>query len=314
MPNSSAHAQRFSVFNVLLLSVSIVINCIKTVPNVRSNALNTSSNSPVTTVTTAQIVATTATRVSTGATIANVSLLPATLSTNVTLLLKGLSTAATNVSISSTPTTFGSFLQQQTAHSHDAWEIADITINVYFLIEFILRVTFTPKRFDLCKSFLAWIDFIALVTFIPVVNKHYMNESVILFFTPFQLFRVIRILRVTKLLPGFNITEIIMKDSCGYLEIFITWLLFATSIGAVLLYWCEGGRPGTEFTSLPQSQYWAIQTAVTLGYGDIVPSTAWGKLFAACFIIGFVPTIYLPALAILARFSQFYEFCKAISE
>ena len=250
-----------------LLSISIVINCIKTVPSDDQSASETKTTTKMIT-----------------------------------------SSMKLHVADQATES-----MLSRIAHSHDAWEIADITINVYFLIEFIIRVISAPKKLDFCKSLLAWIDFIALASFIPVVNKHYMDESVILFFTPFQLFRVIRIFRVTRLLPGYNITEIIMKDSIGYLEIFFSWLMFASTIAAYLLYTVETDQLSSDFTSLPQSQYWAIQTAVTLGYGDIIPQTGWGKLFAACFIICFIPTIHLPAFAILARFSKFYEFCKNLN-
>ena len=115
--------------------------------------------------------------------------------------------------------------QLPATHEHAGWEIADIIINLCFLTEFVLRLIVSPNKRIFFQSFLVWLDFIALVTFIPIMLKHYSHQSVVLFFTPFQLFRVIRIIRLAKLMPEYNVTEIILKDCMGYLRIFFTWLI-----------------------------------------------------------------------------------------
>ena len=63
-------------------------------------------------------------------------------------------------------------------------------------------------------------------------------------------------------------------------------------IGA-LMYIVEGPEHG--FTDIPTSMYWAIVTLTTVGYGDLSPQTALGKLLASVvMIIGYaiiaVPT------------------------
>ena len=202
----------------------------------------------------------------------------------------------------------------QLGHDHDEWEITDIFLNSYFLLEFVIRLIICPSKILFFKNVLVWIDFIALITFIPVMNKHYTSDSVILFFTPFQIFRVVRIVRLAKLLPEYNVTEIILKDCIGYFRMFITWLVFVATAAATLIYTLEESQDETHFKSVADGLYWAIQTAVTLGYGDIYPTSSLGKLFATCFILTFVPTLCLPSLTILVRFAKYYEFAKAMSD
>jgi hypothetical protein len=53
--------------------------------------------------------------------------------------------------------------------------------------------------------------------------------------------------------------------------------------------------------------YWAIQTLFTIGYGDIVPNTKGGKLFAACFMMFGASSICIPLLSIIAKFQENWD-------
>src|SRR5690606_6605280 len=55
-----------------------------------------------------------------------------------------------------------------------------------------------------------------------------------------------------------------------------------TVFGA-LMYLIEG--PENGFTSIPISMYWAIVTVATVGFGDIAPVTALGRLVTSFLIL-----------------------------
>jgi voltage-gated potassium channel len=80
-----------------------------------------------------------------------------------------------------------------------------------------------------------------------------------------------------------------------------------------IMYVVEG--PENEFTSIPQSIYWAIITITTVGYGDIVPQTVIGKLISSVvMIIGYaiiaVPTgIFTAAMVKAASHRKECEIC-----
>jgi voltage-gated potassium channel len=55
-----------------------------------------------------------------------------------------------------------------------------------------------------------------------------------------------------------------------------------TVFGAIM-YLVEG--PENEFTSIPMSMYWAIVTVGTVGYGDMAPTSALGRLITSVLIL-----------------------------
>ena len=54
-----------------------------------------------------------------------------------------------------------------------------------------------------------------------------------------------------------------------------------------------------HFDSIPESLWWGVQTITSVGYGDCVPRTLIGRLFACAFMLVGVATISLPILTIV---------------
>lgn len=66
-------------------------------------------------------------------------------------------------------------------------------------------------------------------------------------------------------------------------------------------------RPESQFTSIPQSMYWAIVTMTTVGYGDVVPKTAAGKVISAILILLGYSLIIVPSTFVSAEFIQQHQ-------
>jgi voltage-gated potassium channel len=57
-----------------------------------------------------------------------------------------------------------------------------------------------------------------------------------------------------------------------------------------------------SFGSIPDAMYWAVVTVVTVGYGDVVPVTPWGKLFTGFVMLGGLIFFALPVAIIATGF------------
>ena len=76
-------------------------------------------------------------------------------------------------------------------------------------------------------------------------------------------------------------------------------LLFAS-----LLYAIEHDVQPDKFGTIPHAMWWAIVTLGTVGYGDVVPVTALGKMVSVFAIIGGLTMIALPVAIISTAFAD----------
>lgn len=94
----------------------------------------------------------------------------------------------------------------------------------------------------------------------------------------FRLFRVLRLFEVSSHSPialGFFRTLTgYGKEYKAIVSIFISILV----VVCTLVYYFETST-NPDFASIPHTLWWGIVTMTTVGYGDMVPITLWGRIF-----------------------------------
>jgi len=146
-----------------------------------------------------------------------------------------------------------------------------------FTLEYILRLISVRHPLRYAFSFFGVIDFIAILpTYLGLLDLG------INYFLSIRILRLMRIFRIFKLSEYLYEASIMQKAITASLKRIFVFLLavltFVIIIGA-FIYAIEGSPNG--FTDIPTSIYWAIVTLTTVGYGDIAPQTAVGKMLAS---------------------------------
>lgn len=162
---------------------------------------------------------------------------------------------------------------------------------VLFTIEYLVRISVHPKPLKYIFSFWGIIDLISVLpTYLSflVAGYHYLLVVRI-----FRLLRVFRILKLTRYTKESGVLINALKSSRYKISVFFITVLAIVTILGTLMYVAEGGAEG--YTSIPQSIYWAIVTITTVGYGDIVPHSVFGKILSSiAMVLGYaiiaVPT------------------------
>ena len=176
-------------------------------------------------------------------------------------------------------------------HFDYEFNIIEWGLTIVFTIEYLTRIWISPKP---TKYIFSWWGVIDLLSILPtylsffLVGYHYL-----LIVRIFRLLRVFRILRLVRFNNEAQMLLNALKASMYKITIFLMAVLAIVTLLGTVMYVVELNEEG--FNSIPEAIYWAIVTVTTVGYGDMIPSTALGKFISSfAMIIGYaiiaVPT------------------------
>ncbi len=78
-------------------------------------------------------------------------------------------------------------------------------------------------------------------------------------------------------------------------------LLYLSAVG---IYYFENTVQPEQFKSIPHSLWWAVVTLTTVGYGDIYPVTAGGRIFTFFVLMLGLGVVAVPTGLVSSALSQ----------
>ena len=163
------------------------------------------------------------------------------------------------------------YLLQPKGITLDAIYIFDLAVVIILIYDFSLRTRESKEG----------IKFILKPAMIPlVVFGVFENESAINI-----ALRGLRLIRLFRLIQLGSRISIVLGRTGNRMIYTIVFSIMAVSFGAVGIYIIEHNVDGTKITNLGDAFWWAIVTVTTVGYGDVYPITAEGKVIAALLMI-----------------------------
>lgn len=181
---------------------------------------------------------------------------------------------------------------------------------IIFTVEYILRLWTSTLIYPDKTPIAARIKYI--FTFMAMIDLF----SILPFYLPFFIsidLRVLRALRIMRLLRIFKINRYtnalsllskVFKKKASQLISSIFVLVLLMIISSVIIYNMEHIAQPDKFQNAFSGLWWAISTITTVGYGDIYPITALGKVLSAVIAILGIGLVAVPSGIISAGFIE----------
>lgn len=173
------------------------------------------------------------------------------------------------------------------------FDVLDWSFLVLFTAEYILRIYTAPDRSAFIFSFFGIVDLLSILPALILIPGLGSVPG----------FRVLRVLRFLRVFRIFKATRFILavdrmiealaevKREIFALIILSSMLVYLAACG---IYYFEKDV-NEKLDSIPDAMWWAVVTLTTIGYGDVFPSTAGGKIFTALVALVGVGLIAIPS-------------------
>ena len=180
---------------------------------------------------------------------------------------------------------------------------AELGFALIFSVEFAARLWAAPEsgmtRLRWLRTPTAIVDLVAiLATLLPFLGANAMLLRML------RVMRMLRIARLGRFAMAIGIMERAIRSRASHLSVALILAILFLIVAATIIYIAEGEAQPDKFGSIPRSLWWTAVTMTTVGYGDVVPVTVFGKVLAGLISMGGIVLIAIPTGIMAAAFSD----------
>ncbi|MEO1275315.1 MAG: ion transporter [Pseudomonadota bacterium] len=163
-----------------------------------------------------------------------------------------------------------------------------------FAAEYVLRLLVAKRPLNYALSFWGIVDLLSFLPTLLFLGTDMLAARVL------RLLRLVRLLKLFKRETAFDRLTKAVREVGEELSLVAIAAAITLYLAAVGIYFFEHRAQPEDFGSIPQSLWWALVTLTTVGYGDAVPVTGGGRVFAGLVIIVGLGIVALPTALMTA--------------
>ena len=171
-----------------------------------------------------------------------------------------------------------------------------------FTLEYLLRIVLVRRPLRYMRSFYGIVDLLSCLP--SYLSFFFVGAHSLLMIRILRLLRVFRILKMMSHVRGADTIMRGLVASRAKITVFFISVLLIAILAGTLMYLVENGEPGTKFTSIPMSIYYAVVSITTVGFGDMVAVTVLGKFITSALVLAGYAIIAVPTGIVTAGIMQ----------
>jgi voltage-gated potassium channel len=185
----------------------------------------------------------------------------------------------------------------------------DLALGVLFLAEYVARVWSAPAearyadgwrgRLRYVRSPMALLDLVAVAALLlPHLAVDLRQARLVRLFALLRVGKLGRAGRASVML--YHVVASRRADLVMAAGVVASLLL----VGSTLVFFVEHDAQPDKFGSIPEAMWWGAATVTTVGYGDVYPVTAAGRVLGACLAMLGIASFALPTAILGAAFLE----------
>lgn len=196
------------------------------------------------------------------------------------------------------------------AACYQLFQVIEVFSVIIFAVEYALRLwaivehpKFRHPLWGRVRYFFTFFALIDLFAILPFFLPHLISAD-LLIVRALRLFRLIRVLKLGRYSTSFEMMARVLRKKREEMFSSMFVLVIILIISSSMMYFIEYEAQPKAFPNIPAALWWGVATLTTIGYGDIYPITALGKVFAAISAILSVGIVALPSGIIVTGFIE----------
>lgn len=176
--------------------------------------------------------------------------------------------------------------------------VSEAIIVVLFTAEYLLRLLVADRKLGFAFSFFGMVDLLAILPFYLATGLDLRSLRALRLI---RLFRILKIARYSAALARLHRAFSVAREE---LVLFLSASFIILYMAAVGIYYFENAAQPEEFASVFHSMWWALATLTTVGYGDVYPITAGGRIFTGLVLLIGLGVVAVPAGILASSLSE----------
>ena len=180
----------------------------------------------------------------------------------------------------------------------EALYVADISLSLIFVAEYVYRIATAENRRAYATSFYGIIDLVALS---PILIHAAASLRVLRLL---RVLRVLRLLKVTRYTNALDRYQQALRSIAAEATLFgSVAFVFITSF-AFLIYEVEHDAQPEVYSNVFDSVWWAVISLTSVGYGDVYPITTAGRLLTLAMVLTGMGIVAVPTALLASALSR----------